>query len=157
MDGIDVNLAALKDRLAAQARELNGVFMRAVADMLRGKTLAFRDIGRALKAQNQCRTILRLLVKLDAAEQAAKKSQNRTNELMASGNRHQDQDLGQPLAESLLRPDQARTQELVAQKQKQKGRGECRRAPFGLPLDRPSEACPSARACSRPSSAHDPR
>ncbi len=75
MDAIedDVDLAALKDRLAAQARELNRVFARAFGDMLRGKTRSLRDIGRALTAQNQCRTLLRLLIALRAAEDSPKK------------------------------------------------------------------------------------
>jgi hypothetical protein len=68
----DLPLAALKDRLAAQARALNGVFAGAVGDMLRGKTRSFRDIGRALEAQNQCRTILRVVIALRAAEQSKK-------------------------------------------------------------------------------------
>ena len=90
----DLHLAALKELLAAQARGLNRVYARAVGDMLRGKTRSFRDAGRALKAQNQCRIALRLLVALGNAEQAAKKSRNRTNELLEEENRHRDQDLG---------------------------------------------------------------
>ena len=68
----DVHLAALKDLLVAQARDLNRVFARAFADMLRGKTRSYRDVGRALKAQNQCRIAMNLLLALHAAELAAK-------------------------------------------------------------------------------------
>jgi hypothetical protein len=51
----DLHLAALADILAARATALNRVFARAFGDMLLGKTRSFRDVGRALKAQNQCR------------------------------------------------------------------------------------------------------
>ena len=81
----DPHLAALADLLAAQARDLNRVFARAFGDMLLGKTRSFRDVGRALKAQNQCRIALRLLLALRAAGQAAKKSRNRTNGLLERG------------------------------------------------------------------------
>lgn len=68
----DLHLAALKDRLAAQAADLHRVFARAFRDVLLSKTRSYRDVGRALKAQNQCRITLRLLLQLSAAEQAAK-------------------------------------------------------------------------------------
>jgi hypothetical protein len=153
----DLDLAALKDRLAAQARGLNRVFARAFGDMLLGKTRSLRDVGRALKAQNQCRIALRLLLALGAEEQAAKKSRNRTNKLVQAENRHHVQDLGRALLESLLCAAQAHTQELAAptgpptcpripgssrsppvarisDRRIQKGRGWSARAPFALPL-----------------------
>ena len=68
----DPHLAALAELLAVQARDLNRIFARAFGDMLLGKTRSLRDIGRALKAQNQCRIALRLLLALRAA--AEKKS-----------------------------------------------------------------------------------
>jgi hypothetical protein len=158
----ELPLAALKGLLAAHACDLNRLFARAFADMLLGKMRSSRDIGRALKAQNQCRIALRLLVALDAAEQAAKKSRNRTNKLMETENRHHDQDVGQRLAESHLCAAQARTQELAPPTHRpmpqqpfshKKGRGS-HRAPFDLPLERLSGASPcAARACSHPSSA----
>ena len=103
----DPHLAALADLLAAQARDLHRVFARAFADMLLGKTRSFRDVGRALKAQHQCRIALRLLVALRAAGQTTKKSPNRTNRLLREENRHHDQDLGQAPSESPSCPDQA--------------------------------------------------
>jgi hypothetical protein len=109
----DLHLAAVKGLLAAHACELSRVFARAFEDMLRGKTRSVRDVSRALKAQNQCRIALRLLVTLSQAEQRAKKSRNRTNKLLEDENRHHDQDVGCPLAESHSRPDEARTQELA--------------------------------------------
>jgi len=78
----DLHLAALADLLAAQAAALHRVFARAFGDILSGNTRSFRDVGRALRAQNQCRIALRLLVGLRAAEQRTKKSRNRTNELL---------------------------------------------------------------------------
>jgi hypothetical protein len=50
----DPHLAALADLLAARARDLHRLFARAFGDMLLGKTRSFRDVSRALKAQNQC-------------------------------------------------------------------------------------------------------
>ena len=55
-DEDDLYLAALAQILAAQAAGLHRVFMRAVADMMLVKTRSFRDVGRALKAQHQCRS-----------------------------------------------------------------------------------------------------
>jgi hypothetical protein len=46
----DEQLAALKDRLAAQAADLHRVYRHAFVDMHRGRTRSFRDVARALKA-----------------------------------------------------------------------------------------------------------
>jgi len=98
----DPHLAALAELLAAQARDLNRVFARAFGDMLLGKTRSFRDIGRALKAQNQCRIALRLLFALRAA--AEKKSRNRTNGLLEKESRHHTKTLDKPPEEKPLVP-----------------------------------------------------
>jgi hypothetical protein len=116
------NLAALAELLAAQARGLNRVFARAVQDMLLGRTRSFRDVGRALKAQNQCRIALRVLIALRAAMEAQKKSRNRTNELLKDENRHQEQDVGQATSEPRSCPDKAYPQELVARMPGEAGR-----------------------------------
>jgi len=52
----DPDLTALAELLAVQATDLHRLFTHVFADMLLGKTRSFRDVGRALKAQNQCRT-----------------------------------------------------------------------------------------------------
>ena len=70
---LETQLAALKKRLAAQAADLHRLFMYAFIDMLRGKTRSLRDVGRALRAQDQCRIALKVLLQLHALEQAAKK------------------------------------------------------------------------------------
>jgi len=72
----------LAKTLARQAAALHVVFMRGFADVLAKKERSLRDVGRALKAQNQCRIALRLLIALRAAEQSQKKSRNRTNRLL---------------------------------------------------------------------------
>jgi len=65
----DPNTAvALADLLAAQAIALDRLFMRAFGDILSGNTRSLRDVSRALKAQAQSRTALRLLRALRAAE-----------------------------------------------------------------------------------------
>jgi hypothetical protein len=109
----DPHLAALAELLAAQVRDLSRVFARAFGDMLLGKTRSSRDIGRALKAQNQCRIALRLLLALRAAEESSKKTRNRTNKLLEKENLHHDQDFGQALAESPWCPDQTPPQRMV--------------------------------------------
>ena len=98
----DPHLAALAELLAVQARDLNRIFARAFGDMLLGKTRSLRDIGRALKAQNQCRIALRLLLALRAA--AEKKSRNRTNGLLEKENRRHTKTLDKPPEEKPLVP-----------------------------------------------------
>src|SRR5262249_5189212 len=82
--------------------------------MLSGKTRSFRDVGRALKAQNQCRIAVRVLLALRAAMDVQKKSRNRTNELLEDENSHRDQDLGRAASEPRSCPDKAPAQGLVA-------------------------------------------
>jgi hypothetical protein len=84
----------LADALARQAAALHVVFMRTFADVLSNKERSLRDVSRALKAQNQCRIALRLLLKLRAVEQWKKNSRNRTNRLLREQNHHHDQALG---------------------------------------------------------------
>jgi hypothetical protein len=74
--------AVMAETLAVQAAALHCLFMRTFADVLSNKERSLRNVSRALKAQAQCRTALRLLIKLRAAEQSQKKTRNRTNELM---------------------------------------------------------------------------
>ena len=111
----DRNLATMADLLAAQARDLHRVFTHAFQEMLLGRTRSFRDVGRALKAQNQCRIALGVLVALRAAEEARKKSRNRTNELLKRENYDHGQDLGRALSEPRSCPDNAYAQDLAAQ------------------------------------------
>jgi hypothetical protein len=106
------NLAALAEVLAAQVHGLNRVFTRAVQDMLLGKTRSFRDVGRALKAQDQCRTAFRVLLALRAAMEMQKKSRNRTDELLKGENRDHHQDLGRAPSEGRSCPDRAQPQEI---------------------------------------------
>ena len=90
----DPNTAVdLADLLAAQAIALDRLFMRAFGDILSGNTRSLRDVSRALKAQAQSRTALRLLRALRAAE--PKKSRNRTNGLLNEENPLHDQSLRQ--------------------------------------------------------------
>ena len=105
--------AALADVLAGQAAALDRVFMRGFAAMLSGKTRSRRDVSRALKAQNQCRIALKLLLKLRAAEQTGKKSRNRTNELLREKNHHRVQALGKALPRGRLWHAHASPQVLV--------------------------------------------
>ena len=58
--------------LAGQAAALHRVFMRGFVDVLANKDRSLRDVSRALKAQNQCRMALRLLIALRALEQSQK-------------------------------------------------------------------------------------
>ena len=109
----DPQLAGLAELLAAQARDLHRVFMHAFVDMLSGKTRSFRDVSRALKAQNQCRIALRVLLALRAAMEAQKKSRNRTNELLEGENPDHDQDLRRASSEAHSCPDEAHAQGLV--------------------------------------------
>jgi hypothetical protein len=74
--------AVLADILAGQAAALHVVFMRGFVDVLSNRERSLRDVSRALKAQNQCRIALRLMLALRAAEQSQKKSRNRTNRLL---------------------------------------------------------------------------
>jgi len=74
--------AVLAGILAGQAAALHVVFMRGFADVLSNRQRSLRDVSRALKAQNQCRMALRLLLALRAVEQSQKNSRNRTNKLM---------------------------------------------------------------------------
>ena len=69
----------LADILAGQAAALHVVFMRGFADVLSKKDRSLRDVSRALKAQNQCRIALRLLLKLRAVIELQKNLRNRTN------------------------------------------------------------------------------
>jgi hypothetical protein len=90
----DPNTAVdLADLLAAQAIALDRLFMRAFGDILSGNARSLRDVRRALKAQAQSRTALRLLRALRAAE--PKKTRNRTNRLLNEENPLHDQSLGQ--------------------------------------------------------------
>jgi len=86
--------AVLAETLAVQAAALHVLFMRTVGDVLSNNERSLRDVSRALKAQNQCRIALRLLLALRAAERS-RKSRNRTNRLLKQENRHHDQALGQ--------------------------------------------------------------
>ena len=74
--------AVLAETLARHAAALHRLFMRTFVDVLSNKERSLRDVSRALKAQHQCRTALRLMIKLRASERSQKKSWNRTNELM---------------------------------------------------------------------------
>ena len=85
----------IADVLVVHIQALNRLFMRAFADIESGTIRSRRDVGRALKAQAQCRMAVRLLLALRAAEQAAEKSRNPTNGLLKEENPHHDQDLGQ--------------------------------------------------------------
>src|SRR5688572_26197139 len=85
--------AAVADILAGQAAALHCLFMRKFAVIVSNNERSRRDVSRALKAQAQCRTALRLLLALRAAKQSSKKSRNRTNRLMKEENRHHGQAL----------------------------------------------------------------
>jgi len=80
--------------LARQAAALHVVFMRGLVDVLSNKEPSLRDVSRALKAQNQCRIALRLMLALRAVEQSQKKSRNRTNRLLKKEIPHHAQALG---------------------------------------------------------------
>ncbi len=95
----DPNTAArIAETLAGQAATLHYLFMRTFGDILSGKVRSHRDVGRALKAQAQCRAALRLLRALREAK--PKKSRNRTNGLLEAENRHHDQALEQAPTEA---------------------------------------------------------
>jgi hypothetical protein len=115
----------LADVLARQAAALHVVFMRTFADVLSKKERSLRDVSRALKAQNQCRIALRLLIALRAAEQSQKKSRNRTNRLLRGQNHHHDQALGKAPVGARLCRARATPQRVV-----DAGKGE-RRSPKG--------------------------
>jgi hypothetical protein len=87
----------LADILAGQAAALHVVFMRGFVDVLSNRERSLRDVSRALKAQNQCRIALRLMLALRAAEQSQKKSRNRTNRLLKDENPLHGHALGHPL------------------------------------------------------------
>lgn len=91
----DLNLAVLADVLVAQAIALNRVYARAFGDILRGKTRSLRDVGRALKAQNQCRIALKLLIALRGRG-------NRTTKLLEAENSHHSQGRGHPVERPLV-------------------------------------------------------
>jgi hypothetical protein len=136
----DLHLAALANLLAAHARGLNRMFARAFRDMLLGKTRSFRDVGRALRAQNQCRIALRLLLALRAAEEKAKKSRNRTNKLLENENPHPLQDLVRGILDSLSCQDQTPPQRVVDERRAELirnsekiGAGSERRHPLAFP------------------------
>jgi hypothetical protein len=80
--------------LARQAAALHVVFMRGFVDVLSNRDRSLRDVSRALKAQNQCRIALRLMLALRALEQSQKNSRNRTNRLLKEKIPHDDQALG---------------------------------------------------------------
>ena len=86
--------AVLAGILAGQAAALHVVFMRGFADVLSNRQRSLRDVSRALKAQNQCRMALRLLLALRAVEQSQKNSRNRTNRLLKEEIPPHDQALG---------------------------------------------------------------
>jgi len=90
--------AVLAETLARHAAALHRLFMRTFVDVLSNKERSLRDVSRALKAQHQCRTALRLMIKLRASERSQKKSWNRTNELMKTKIVPYDQKLVEPLA-----------------------------------------------------------
>ena len=89
--------AVVAETLARQAAALHVVFMRGFAEVLSKKDRSLRDVSRALKAQNQCRIALRLMLALRAAEQSQKKSRNRTNRLLKDENPLHGHALGHPL------------------------------------------------------------
>lgn len=109
----DLNLAVLADVLVAQAIALNRVYARAFGDILRGKTRSLRDVGRALKAQNQCRIALKLLIALRGRG-------NRTTKLEAE-NSHHSQGRGHPSKGPSWR-EQPRPQEKIFDKQTDENR-----------------------------------
>jgi len=94
--------AVMAETLARQAAGLHRLFMRTFADVLSNKDRSLRDVSRALKAQNQCRIVLRLMLALRALEQAQKKSRNRTNRLLRGENLHHDQILAKASPEARL-------------------------------------------------------
>jgi len=65
-------VAVLADKLARHAAALHVVFMRGFAEILAKKERSLRDASRALRAQNQCRIALRLLLKLRAVMDSQK-------------------------------------------------------------------------------------
>ena len=98
--GTEPQTNAMAETLAGQAAALHGLFTRTFGDVLSNKVRSHRDVGRALKAQAQCRTALKLLSALRKAEQALKKSRNRANGLLKEENLHHDQALGQAPTEA---------------------------------------------------------
>src|SRR5262245_44569735 len=92
----------LADSLARHAAALHAGFMRGFTEILSKKEKSLRDAGRVLKAQNQCRMALRLLLKLRAVDQAQKKSRNRTDRLLGEEISHHDQALGGAPSEARL-------------------------------------------------------
>jgi len=94
--------AVLAEALARHAAALHVVFMRGFADVLAKKERSLRDAGRALKAQNQCRIALGLVLKLRAVIDSQKNSRNRTNGLLGEEISHHDQALGKAAPEARL-------------------------------------------------------
>ena len=94
--------AVLADNLARHAAALHVVFMRDFAEILSKKERSLRDASRALRAQNQCRIALRLLLKLRAVMDSQKKSRNRTNGLLGEEISHHDQALGKAAPKARL-------------------------------------------------------
>ena len=78
--------AVLAETLARQAAALHVVFMRAFAEILSNNERSPRDVSRALKAQHQCRTAIRLLIELRAAEQSQKKIAKSNERTIGRGN-----------------------------------------------------------------------
>ena len=64
--------AVLAETLGRHAAALHVVFMRGFVDVLFKKERSLRDVSRALKAQNQSRTALRLVLKLRAVIESEK-------------------------------------------------------------------------------------
>ena len=122
--------AVLAVVLAGHAAALDRLFARTFADILSNKIRSLRDVSRALTAQAQCRTALRLLHALRALERAREKSRNRTNRLLQEDNSHHDQALGQAPSESRSWPGEAPPQVLglVARAPRPSGGGDPRLA-----------------------------
>ena len=72
--------------LARHAAALHVVFMRTFVDVLAKRDRSLRDVSRALKAQHQSRTALRLLIKLRAVEQFAAKIAKSNEQTIERGN-----------------------------------------------------------------------
>jgi hypothetical protein len=78
--------AVVAETLARQAAALHVVFMRGFAEVLSKKDRSLRDVSRALKAQNQCRIALRLMLALRAVEQSPKKIAKSNEQTIERGN-----------------------------------------------------------------------
>jgi hypothetical protein len=75
-------LGAAVEALAAQAVVLNRMFYRAAGEALSGSVGSHGDLRKALRAQAQCRTTLKILLTLRRAAADAKKSRISTKELL---------------------------------------------------------------------------